>query len=526
MTRFWATLLVCVTAAAVACSPSSPVGQSGKQLTVLAGSEVKDIEPLLPDLEKATGYSLKLSYVGSLDGAERIANGDPTQLAWFSSAKYLTLLQQSNSSKAHVVAQEKIMLSPVVLGVKHSVASRFGWSGNPNVTWADIAARAKSGELHFGMTNPAASNSGFVALVGVAEAFAQSGAALDAGTINSAALKDFFSGQALTAGSSGFLSDAYVRDQDSLDGMINYESILLSLSAGSTLHEKLDLVYPKDGIATADYPLVLLDRSQRDGFDKVTAWLRQPDVQTRIMRTTNRRPALPEVKPDSRFPSQVLVELPFPGSVDVINRLIATYLDQARPPAHAIFVLDTSGSMQGDRINSLKRAMINLTGADSSITGQFARFRQREQVTIILFNNRVYQTKDFTIADTSSSSPDLAAIRTFVNGFSAGGGTGIYDAVYTAYQLAGTAIQREPNHLYSIVLMTDGENNAGRDVNRFLSDYRQLPGDAQDVRTFAILFGEASPKELQQVASATGGRVFDGRSTSLSVVFKEIRGYQ
>ncbi len=74
--------------------------------------------------------------------------------------------------------------------------------------------------------------------------------------------------------------------------------------------------------------------------------------------------------------------------------------------------------------------------------------------------------------------------------------------------------------------MTDGENNAGRDGARFVADYRQLPPEAREVKTFAILFGEGSPTELQQVADATGGRVFDGRSASLSQVFKETRGYQ
>ncbi|HEY4025802.1 MAG TPA: substrate-binding domain-containing protein [Candidatus Dormibacteraeota bacterium] len=523
--RLWTVLAACLLGVAAACSPSS-TGISSKPSTtlqVMAGSELQDIEPLLPDLEKATGYRLKMSYVGSLDGAERIVAGDRSPLAWFSSAKYLTLLQ---GGSGRIAAQQKIMLSPVVLGVKHSVAQGFGWTANPNVTWADITARAKAGQLHFGMTNPAASNSGFVALVGVAEAFAQSGSALDTGTIDAAALKDFFSGQSLTAGSSGFLSTSYVRSQDSLDGMINYESILLSLNQGGQLHEKLDLIYPKDGIATADYPLVLLDRSQRAAFDAITQWLRRPEIQTRIMQTTNRRPALPEIKPDSRFSSQVLVELPFPGSIDVVNRLIAVYLDQARPPAHAIFVLDTSGSMDGQRINSLKRALINLTGADASITGQFARFRQREEITIILFNDRVYQSRDFTVADTSASSPDLAAIRSYVNTLQAGGGTAIYDAVYTAYQTAAAGMQREPGRLYSIVLMTDGESNVGRDSGRFLTDYNRLPAQVRAVRTFAVLFGEASPAELQQMANTTGGRVFDGRSSSLSQVFKEIRGYQ
>lgn len=524
MRRLIAIVLAAALGAAFACSSGSPaVPGTAKTLSVLAGSEVKDIEPLLPDLQRETGYKLQLNYVGSLDGAQRIVSGDPAQLAWFSTDKYLSLLP---GGTGRIVAQQKIMLSPVVMGVKHSVATRFGWTNNPNVTWADIAARAKAGELHFGMTNPAASNSGFVALVGVAEAFAQSGSALDAGTIDATGLKDFFSGQSLTAGSSGFLATSYVRDQDSLDGMINYESVLLSLNQGSQLHEKLDLIYPKDGIATADYPLVLLDRSQRDAFDKITAWLRRPDVQTRIMQTTNRRPALPEVKPDSRFPSQVLVELPFPGSLDVVNRLISVYLDEARPPAHAIFVLDTSGSMEGDRLDSLKRALLALTNGDSSITGQFDRFRQREEVTLILFNDRVYGRRDFTVNDTSASSPDLAAIRSFVNSLQAGGGTAIYDAVYTAYQAAQRAMLTEPDRLYSIVLMTDGENNVGRDGPRFLADYGKLPDNVRAVKTFAVLFGEASPAQLQQVADTTGGTVFDGRSTSLTTVFKDISGYQ
>src|SRR6185295_13886395 len=116
-----------------------------------------------------------------------------------------------------------------------------------------------TGELKFAMTNPAASNSGFSALVGVASAYAGTGDALTTSDIDVPGLKRFFSGQALTAGSSGFLADAYVRSQDSLGGMINYESILLSLNAGHRLHEPLSLIYPRDGIVTADYPVMLLD---------------------------------------------------------------------------------------------------------------------------------------------------------------------------------------------------------------------------------------------------------------------------
>ncbi|MDQ6743436.1 MAG: substrate-binding and VWA domain-containing protein [Candidatus Dormibacteraeota bacterium] len=507
----------------LACAPGGSAPASTTNLTVLAGSELKDLEPLLPDLEKATGYHLSLSYAGSLDGAERIVKGDRSQLAWFSSGKYLNLLQ---GSSGRVVAQDRIMLSPVVIGVKHSTAQRLGWSGNPNVTWSDIGAASKAGQFHFAMTNPTASNSGFVALVGVATALAPNGDALAQGNINVAALKDFFAGQALTAGSSGWLADSYVRSQGSLDGIVNYESVLLTLNQGNQLRDKLDLVYPKEGIVTADYPLMLLDRSQRSAFDKITSYLRRTDVQARIMRTTARRPAEPGVQLDSRFSTQVLIELPFPSSLDVVNKLLFAYLDQIRKPAHAIFVLDTSGSMDGARIDSLKRALNDLTGADSTLSGQFASFRQREEVTMILFNTTVYQQRDFIVNDTGPSSPDLAAIRSFVNSLRAGGGTAIYDAVETAYQVAARDIQQEPDRYYSVVLMTDGENNNGHDVSHFLSTYQRLPADVRAVKTFTILFGEAQPKQLSQIADTTGGRVFDSRSAPLTQVFKEIRGYQ
>ncbi len=502
---------------------STQPASSPQTLEVLAGSELKDMGPILDDMAKATGWRLHMNYVGSLDGAQQIVSGSNADLAWFSTAKYLQLLP---GGQQKVAASQRIMLSPVVLGVKHSVSQRFGWSGNPNVTWADIQARSKAGQLHFGMTNPTASNSGFAALVGVAEALAPSGAALDAGDINVPGLKDFFSGQTLTAGSSGFLADSYVRQQDSLDGMINYESVLLSLNQGNQLHEKLDLIYPKEGIATADYPLMLLNRAKRDAFDKVTSYLRQTAVQSRIMTSVNRRPGLPEVKPDSRFPSAVLVELPFPSSLEVVNKLLFAYLDQIRKPAHAVFVLDTSGSMEGSRLASLKQAFLNLTGADTSVTGQFAQFRQREEISIILFNGRPYDRRDFTVNDIAPGSPDFAAISRYVSQIRASDGTAIYDSLMTAYGLVEAAMKTEPDRYFSIVLMTDGENNTGRDGRRFISDYNALPASVRAVKTFPIIFGEASPAELNGVATATGGRTFDSRGASLAQVFKEIRGYQ
>ncbi len=39
--------------------------------------------------------------------------------------------------------------------------------------------------------------------------------------------------------------------------------------------------------------------------------------------------------------------------------------------------------MSGDRIDAVKAAFANLTGGDTTLTGQFARFRKRENIVII-----------------------------------------------------------------------------------------------------------------------------------------------
>jgi Ca-activated chloride channel homolog len=54
------------------CSSQPPTQNTGPTLNVLAGSELKDLVPLLPDIQKNTGYQVNLHYTGSLDGAQAI----------------------------------------------------------------------------------------------------------------------------------------------------------------------------------------------------------------------------------------------------------------------------------------------------------------------------------------------------------------------------------------------------------------------------------------------------------------------
>ena len=506
------------------CGNVEDIFKKAEQVSILAGSELKDLEPMLPQIRKATGLDLHFHYIGTLDGAEKLVMGEQVDFAWFSHGKYLTLLQQG---RGVVKAEEKMMLSPVVLGVKESKARQWGWVNNPDLTWTDVVDKVRSGELRYAMTNPSSSNSGFTALMGVTAALSNTADAIESDDVSEQALKDFFKGQKLTAGSSGWLASSYVAQQDSLDGIINYESVLMGLNQGPELREKLFLVYPKEGIITADYPLMLINSERKEAYNKLVAYLKEPEVQKRIMNETRRRPVVPGVTLSKAFPDRLLVELPFPNKLEVVNEIILTYLDKQILPSHSYYVLDVSGSMKGQRLNDLKNALVNLTGADQSVTGQFSRFRRRERLTFIPFSSDVEPNiGEFEIDETGDIQTDMIKIRDYVNSLEVRGSTAMYSALQEAYQRAMEAKRKDPERHYSIVLMTDGANNRGMKLDRFKQYYSMLPAQDRAIKTFTILFGEANAQAMKDVAHLTGGRMFDSHKKSLSFAFKKIRGYQ
>ncbi|OYY94538.1 MAG: hypothetical protein B7Y41_06820 [Hydrogenophilales bacterium 28-61-23] len=533
--RHWLKTLFILPALAVLLAACGEGGQEAlppeRMLTVLAGSELKDVEPLLPKLEAETGIRLKFEYSGTLDGVERLQAGEAFDAAWFSHAKYLML---DPTTHAKVKASEKIMLSPVVLGVKESKFKALGWDKNPDLTWKDIAQAAASGQFSYAMTNPTSSNTGFSALMGVAAAFAGKADALTEQDVAQLDLTGLFKGLKLTAGSSGWLAERYLAEADRLDGMINYESVLLGLNAGAPnlapLKDKLHLVYPRDGIVTADYPLLLLNDAKRAAYDKVVAWLKSPATQQALMNDTRRRPVNPTVVPaKGLFPDALLSELPFPNRIEVVNKLLFSYLNDQRRPAHAFFVLDISGSMEGERLQGLRAALTSLAGGDTSLTGRFARFQNRERISLIPFSSGVEQDL-LLAADMGKSEPEndktLNQIRSYAGQLGVRGGTALYDAVAEAYRQAALAMQADPQRYYTIVAMTDGESNTGMTLEEFKRFHASLPPDVRQVRVFTVLFGDGDPAEMKTLAELTGGHMFDSRKTSLSRMFKSIRGYQ
>jgi Ca-activated chloride channel family protein len=519
-------LLTLILAACSTPGAHTPIGaETENSFTVLAGSELKDIETgLKGDIRAATGLDLAFTYSGTLDAIDRIAGGDRFDALWVSHGKYLAM---NDAMKGRILAQEKTMLSPVLLGLKTSKAQALGWD-RQEPTWKDIADAARAGKFTFGMTNPTSSNTGLTATIGLAAALANNPDSLTEADVKNPRLSDFFRGQSLTSGSSGWLAEIYERDQSKVDGIINYESVLLSLNAGGKLSEPLTLVYPKEGIITADYPLMLLNAERRADYDKLVAYLRGRDFQTKMSARTLRRPINPDADMSPAIPKRTLIELPFPGQPSLISSLLDSFLSDVRIPGSSRYVLDLSGSMEGDRIAGLRRAMLLLASNASTGTDRYARFQNREEVGIITFSTAPAATVLFPMGSTPEQNERARTdITQFINPLQAKGDTAIYSSVQQALtELGQERAHRQEKRYYTVVLMTDGENNRGLSQQEFADWYRSQGESVRGIPVFPILFGEGSTQELGDLATLTGGRLFDSRSNTLAAVFKEIRGYQ
>ncbi|MFE7602889.1 substrate-binding domain-containing protein [Streptomyces sp. NPDC057494] len=481
-------------------------------LRVLASSELADMGPVLDEAAKATGITVRPTYAGTLDAVERIASGEADKAydaVWLSSNDYLRL--RPDTAKK-ITNETPVMTSPVALGVRPAAVARLGWDP-AKVTWSQLHRAVADGKLTYGMTDPKRSNSGFSALVSVASGLSGAQSALTEKDVAGATpkLKEFFTGQKLTSGSSGWLATAYARRTD-VDALVNYESVLLSAP------EKLTVIRPSDGVVTADYPLTLLTSARpeaKEAAGRLTTWLRTPDAQRRITETTLRRPVVAGVRPASALARDQRRELPFPGSRAVADGLLDAYDNTLRRPSRTVYVLDTSGSMGGERLDRLKSALAELTGD----------FRDREEVTLMPFGSSVKQGEVRThTVDPASPKAALDAIRADSQKLSASGGTAIYTSVQEAYRFLG----RTPGDdtFTSVVLMTDGENTDGDPAAAFDTFYRSLPAGQQRTPVFPILFGDSDRGELDHIASLTGGKLFDATRGSLDGAFEEIRGYQ
>lgn len=432
--------------------------------------------------------------------------------------------------------EQSIMRSPVVLGLKKSLAQQLGWDKR-EVKTQDILDAAEQKHFRLAMTSATQSNSGASAYLGFLYAMAGYPDTLTMQHVQDPAVREkvkrLLSTTNRSSGSSGWLKETLVEHPDRFDAMFNYEALVIEANQQLVRQgqEPLYAIYPQDGLSVADSPLGFVDKGDKareDLFLKLQKHLLSAEVQQQIEAMGRRTGLLGMTvsNPDKAIwnpdwginTDKTIASIPTPQQA-VIEEAFNIYQTDLRKPSLTVWVLDVSGSMSGDGIRDLKQAMTTLL--DPQQASQHLLQAGAKDVTIIIpFNSKVQAVWKVEGNDPAQL---LGALNN-VQSLQAEGGTNLYEGLVTAlqqlrlYQADGTLW----NYLPAIAAMTDGRSDDSN-LFAFQEALRTLPF-AGDVPIHAIAFGDADSDQMQALTAQSVGRFFQ-TSGDLPGVLREAKGY-
>ena len=318
-----------------------------------------------------------------------------------------------------------------------------------------------------------------------------------------------------------------VNDPDSHDSMVNYESLVIQADKELTANNKEPLlaIYPSDGIAVADSPLGYVDRGQGKEraflrFSKAMMSKTAKKLFEEAGRRTGANGALTygkaaKVKDSFRGEwgidtnASVLKTIAMPSS-DVIEQALDLYQTVLRKPSYTLWVVDYSASMSGkgksDAVKGLQAALDTDQARASHIEPG------DDDVNVFIpFNG---QAKVEQTVKGKQTAPLLAVGERKI----AEGDADVYNALNVA--LHNLPDDRD-DYTVSIVLLTDGKSKT---TNR--DEFTRLyKAEGKGIPIYSVMVGDADRSQLDDLAKLSNGKVFDGRNSDLSGVFREVKGY-
>lgn len=538
----------------IACG-SDTVGSllGGQQVVVnlVYGSEKQEwLEPLVAEYNAAENKTadgstivIEAEPMGSIEAINAIIDGAIQPVVWSpASSVYLPVAearwQEKFGNELSAKAPADLVLSPVVIAMWQPMAEALGWPNEP-IGWSDISELAVSeegwaaygypewGQFKFGHTHPDFSNSGLVAILAQAYAAAGKQRDLTPDDLLSPELAQFMEqveSSIIHYGSStGFFADTmFNRGPSYLSATVMYENLVVAQESkrlsGASAQTPVVAIYPKEGTFWTNNPYVILDApwvsdTQKEAAEAFEAFLLDRPQQERAI-ALGFRPADPSIPLGSPLdtdhgvdPSQPQTVLEVPEA-EVIEGV--QYLwQQAKRPVDVTLVVDTSGSMSGDKITTARNSLVEFINQLSN----------RDRVQMVLFNNQVSVLSPLTpLADKREE-----LVRR-VSGIIEGGDTSLYDAALEAYrQLEADG---DPEHIRAVVVLSDGEDTSS--VRTWPEVLQEIGanGEAEggnSIKIFTIAFGSgADTTVLQQMAEPTGGKQFAGDPATIDDVYAEI----
>lgn len=479
-----------------------------------------------------------------LDGGLTPVVWSPGDPSWVEQIN--TTWQQRFNKAINSEECQATVYAPLGFAMWRPMAETLGWPDEP-IGWdtiVDLAAdpegwasygRPEWGPFRFGHTHPGYANSGLLSMTAFVHGVVDSEGQLTPAQVYEAeeAMRTLeqntskYGRQApallelMASQGPSYLHAAAVPEAD---------TVRFNVERGDELAFPLAFIFPSGGTIWASHPYCILDNAEWVTGDQAEAaeifrdFLldreRQELAVDNYLRPLDSSIALHtpmdlDNGTDPRVTTEVIPALPSPSS-DVSAAVIDLFGITKRK-ATIIIALDTSGSMDGEKIQS----------ATVSTAEFLDRLDPDDEVALLTFDDEVVSLSDpLPVRDV------VEGLSSRVKSLIADGNTSLFAAVCQATDIAA-ALKAEDqaageSRLYGVVLLSDGEDTVGEPTeNQMFVTCLPTNAEADGIKIFPIAFGEDAAEEvLARIASVTGGRMYAADPESISNVYLSISAEQ
>ena len=195
--------------------------------------------------------------------------------------------------------------------------------------------------------------------------------------------------------------------------------------------------------------------------------------------------------------------------------------EEKRKPAHLVFLVDVSGSMEGvDRLDLAKRSLNVLT----------RELRSTDTVALVTYAGRA----EVVLEPTSAT--DQKKILDAIDSLTTGGGTSMGSGMELAYDLAVGQVQ--PHTTTRVIVLTDGDTNIGPNLTpeQMLAAVAGHVAEGVTLTTVGFGLGNYRGNALEQLADKGNGQALyvdgdlaieknfrKGLTSTLEVIAKDVK---
>lgn len=327
-----------------------------------------------------------------------------------------------------------------------------------------------------------------------------------------------------------------------LDFVALEENDLIFINQGKTQYqppEKLVALYPKEGTFWHEHPFAIpqtdwVTDEQREAARIFTEYIRSEEVQRKVLESGFRPvnpnvpvgyPVAPELGVDPNQPRTIL-EVPDPEVVAAVQ----SSWQFVKKQADVLLVIDTSGSMEGDKMNQAKTAAIAfLDNMPAQNRVGLVTFDSEPKVYDFETGQMLYldaSTKN-TVEAMVSFEGGQVKVRDQISNLEAGGDTSLYDAILQSIELLQLSQGDNDDRIQSIVVLSDGQDTSS--LTTLQAVVEQISASRQDRNPVIVVpvayGGDADINALNSIARASATRVQSGNPEDIQQVLEIISSY-